>query len=94
MPGQRTVRRRTQRLLAYFTLPGTPGRKSEIVFIQRRSSKTDSQINSLRPALLDTSLQKAGLLRYGPNDTSQSILGTMILIDKRYSNGIVFIHGI
>jgi len=93
MPDQRTVRHRAQRLLAYFTLPGAPGRKSEIVFIQGRSSKTDSQINSLRPALLDTSLQKAGLLRYGPNDTSQS-LGTMILIDKRYSKGIVFIHGI
>ena len=61
MPDQRTVRRRAQRLLAYFTLPGAPGRKSEIVFIQGRSSKTDSQINSLRPALLDNLTAKSGI---------------------------------
>ena len=61
IPEQRTVRRRAQRLLAYFTLPSTPGRKSEIVFIQGRSSKTDSQINSLRSAILDNLTAKSGI---------------------------------
>lgn len=66
MSDQGAVRHRAQRLLAYLTLPGAPGRKSEIGFIQGRSSKTDSQINSLRPALLDNLTAKSGIASLRP----------------------------